>query len=742
MEIAREDPPAPVLSIVAPCFNEAANIPELVARCVRVLDDNGIAGEILLVDDWSQDDTGDVIREQESRFGPRVRGVAHQENLGIEAAWRSGLSASRGTYACFLDADLQNQPEDVGRLYREIRASNADLVQGVRRHIGKAERSRVLLSVGLNWLLNVSFGMRARDNKSGFVLARREVLGDVLSHRHRYRYFQTFITVATEARGFQIREVETLFERRIHGQSFLGRFPLKVIFFCLVDLVKAIHEYRFGRHRDLLLEGLLRRRLPASIPPPVTRGLRRAWLGLYLRLMQLHHWMITRNAGYYYEILGRSQWLDSDALEELQGAKLRKLVTHAYWHVPYYRRVMDELGIEPGDIRRVQDLRELPLLSKDVVRQRFYSDLMSDHHDKKAVLRVSTSGSTGEPLSCWVDRRQLELRWAATLRGLEWAGYRFGDCSVRLWHQNIGMDRTQVWKEKLDSWLCRRKLVPAFEFDPERVRAMEDVIRRHRPRLVEGYAESFHYLARSSLDPDLRGLGIRGLVSSAQTLDAGSRKTIEEAFGAKVFDKYGSREFSGIAYECDAGRRHVVAESYVVEILVEGRPAEPGELGEVVVTDLNNFVMPFVRYQIGDLAYAVDNREPCPCGRSLPRIGDIEGRVQSIVLGANGRAVPSSFFFHLLKDYGYALSRFQIEQAAPGSIVFRYIPADRFHPRVLEELAARMRRHLGGEMEIVPQPVDRIEMVRTGKYRAVVNRVPLSYQAMEDVLDPRSLADS
>ncbi len=742
MAIAGEELPATVLSIVAPCFNEADNLPELAVRCLRTIEGNEIPGEVILVDDGSRDRTSDVIREQAAKFAPRVRGVAHDKNLGIEASWRSGLKASRGAYVCFVDADLQNQPEDIDRLYREMRSSGADVVQGVRRQIGTAEKGRALLSVVLNWLLNVSFGMRSRDNKSGFVLARREVLEDILNHRHHYRYFQTFITVAARARGFRIREVETLFERRIHGESFLGRLPLKVVFFCLVDLAKAIHEYRFGKHRELPLEELLGRSLPASIPPPVTRGLRKVWLGLYLRLMPLHHWMITKNAGYYYAILDRSQWLSRHDLEELQSAKLRRLVAHAYWHVPYYRRVMDELGVGPRDVRGVQDLRALPLLSKEVVRERFYSDLMSDHHDKKAVLRVSTSGSTGEPLTCWVDRRQLEYRWAATLRGLSWTGYRFGDRSVRLWHQNIGMDRAQVWKEKLDSWLSRRTLVPAFEFDPARVRAMQEVIRRRRPRLVEGYAESFHFLARAGLGPDLRPLGILGLVSSAQTLDAESRRTIEEAFGAKVFDKYGSREFSGIAYECAAGGRHVVAESYVVEILVEGRPARPGELGEVVVTDLNNFVMPFLRYQIGDLAYAVDDDEPCPCGRRLPRMGMIEGRVQSMVLGANGRAVPSSFFFHLLKDYGYALSRFQIEQTVPGRLVFRFVKADRFHPRVLEELSARMRRYLGGETEIMPEPVDRIEMVSTGKYRAVVNRLPLSYQAMGEVLDPRRMAES
>jgi phenylacetate-CoA ligase len=582
--------------------------------------------------------------------------------------------------------------------------------------------------------------MRARDNKSGFVLCRREVLHEILRHRHRYKYFQTFVTVAAHARGYTIREVETLFETRIHGQSFIRqRFPFRLVRDCLVDVAKGIHEYRVQRYRDLLVEPFVRRRVPGSAPPPSMRGLRRLYFRLYMRLMPLHHWMITRNAGYYHRVLDRSQWLPPDAVRELQEAKLRRLINHAYWHVPYYREIMDRDGIKPEHIRTLDDLQKLPLLSKQDVRENLYFDLMSDSHRKKDVYRITTSGSTGQPLVAWVDRHQLEFRWAATLRSQEWTGYRFGDRTVRLWHQTIGMDRKQVFKEKLDAWMCRRKFVPAFELNAAGIKGMERLIRRHRPTLVDGYAESFHYLASLGLDPSLRQLGIRGLMSSAQTLDADSRREIETAFGTRVFDKYGSREFSGIAYECEAhAGHHVVGECYIVEILVNDRPAQPGELGEVVVTDLNNYVMPFIRYRIGDLAYAMDDGEACPCGRGLPRIGAVEGRVQSVVLGANGVAMPGTFFAHVLKDYSYALARFQIEQPAPGEIVFRYIPAPRFHPRVLQEIVAEFRRYLGEETRIREEAVERIEMVRTGKHQVVINRVPLNYQAMENVLDPRA----
>jgi phenylacetate-CoA ligase len=732
----------PELSVIAPCFNEQDNLRELVDRTLRVFDRKGIRGELVLVDDGSSDATAEVIRGLQSRHAGRVCGVFHPSTRGIEEGWRSGLAASTGKYVCLIDADLQYQPEDVYRLFREIRFSNVDVVQGVRSHIGRLKDNRYTLSVGLNRILNLCFGMRARDSKSGFVLTRHEVLAEILRHRHRYHYFQTFITVAATARGYSVREVETLFESRIHGQSFMTqRVPWKVVLASLVDIVKAIHEYRWNRYRDLVVEHFVREKLPREAPGPVHGPLRRLYFRVYQRLMPLHHWMITKNAGYYYRVLDRSQWLPPAAIREMQEEKLRRLIQHVYWHVPFYREAMDGAGVRPEDIRSLEDLRRMPVLEKADIRENLYFDLMSDSHRKRDVLRVTTSGSTGQPLTVWADRHQLEYRWAATLRSQEWTGYRFGDRTVRLWHQTIGMDRSQVFKERLDALLSRRKFVPAFELNDRGVQYMERVIRRHLPTLVDGYAESFNYLAKHGVDPALRSLGIRGLMSSAQTLDDSSRKRVQEAFGSQVFDKYGSREFSGIAYECAANDgHHVVAECYHVEILVEGRPAKPGELGEVLITDLNNYVMPLIRYRIGDLAYAMDDEQTCRCGRGLPRIGAVEGRVQSMVVGANGVAMPSSFFLHVLKDYSYAVERFQVEQTTPGKIVFRYVPAGRFHPRVLEEVYAVFRSYLGEEMEIRSEPVERIEMVHTGKFRSVINHMQIDYQDFDNVLDPRSVS--
>ena len=218
-------------------------------------------------------------------------------------------------------------------------------------------------------------------------------------------------------------------------------------------------------------------------------------------------------------------------------------------------------------------------------------------------------------------------------------------------------------------------------------------------------------------------------MSSAQTLPKASRELIESAFGCRVFDKYGSREFSGIAYECDhhAGH-HVVGEGYIVEILRDGRPAKPGEAGEVVITDLNNRCLPFIRYRIGDLAVAMDDA-PCACGRGLARIGDIEGRVQSIIRGTDGKYLPGTFFAHFLKEYDHAITKFQVIQDREGAMTFAIVKGGRYSDEALEEILAEFRKFLGDDMQIDVDFVDNVELIRTGKRLASVSRLDIDFQS-------------
>lgn len=724
------------ISVVAPCYNEEKNLKELSKRLLETFDKKNITGQVVLVNDGSSDNTGNVINEL-ANGNDRVVAVHHQKNQGMFQAWKSGIHKSSGKYVCLIDADLQNLPEDTWRLFKKIKTSHADLVQGYRSSVGRIRDSRYIFSRGLNVLLNLAFGMSSRDNKSGFVIAYKETLEDILRFRSKYYYPQSFITVSAKAKGYSIEEIETLFQSRLAGESFITKNPLRPIVLSFVDLFKAFLEFRLFFKGEDLIEDFLKQNKPTR-EPELRKSWRKVLYDLFFLTFPLHVWTIKRSTKKLISQLERTQWLTPNQIRKLQEKRLRRIIWHAYNHVEYYREMFDSLGLEPDDIKTIEDLQKLPYLEKDNVRENIYFGLLSDNHDKKEILKISTSGSTGHPFVCYADRHQLEMRWAATLRSMEWTGYRFGDRQMRLWHQTLGMSFKQVFKERFDAILSRRKFVPAYEMTEDNIEKFIDNLNKFKPQLIDGYAESFNFLARFIKEKNFKPThSPKGIISSAQALPDQSRQIIEQAFGCRVFDKYGSREFSGIAYESDAHDGHlVVAENYIVEIVKDGRPAQPGEVGEIIITDLNNRCMPFLRYRVGDLAVAMDNSVPSPCGRGLPRIGKIEGRVQAIIVGSNGSYIPGTFFAHLFKDYDHTVNQYKVVQDKPGEVTLQIVKALRFDEKDFNKILDSLYEFLGRETKIDVVFMDEIPMVRTGKQQGSISNMKIDFQKIESELKP------
>ena len=236
-------PPTRTLSVIAPCLNEELNVPTLVERTLAVFQHMPVPCELVLVDDGSTDGTWSAITAAMEREPQKVRGVRHERNRGIVGGWKSGLEVATGDLVCLIDSDLQNRPEDIARLYDAFEAEQADVAQGVRHPTGS--RRRVMFSRVLNTMLNIAFGMTLRDNKSGFVLCRRDVLTEALGDADGYRYFQSFLGVALAARGYRFAQVDTAFEPRHAGESFLSAFPVVVSLRICGELVR----YRLARAR-------------------------------------------------------------------------------------------------------------------------------------------------------------------------------------------------------------------------------------------------------------------------------------------------------------------------------------------------------------------------------------------------------------------------------------------------------------------------------------------------------------
>ena len=721
------------LSIISPCYNEEHNIPELVKRLLKTVEKIDLEAEIILIDDGSSDNTGKVIQNIVDQYDGLVIGYKNEKNLGIEASWKNGLKVCTGRYVCIIDSDLQYQPEAINRLYKELQYSNADIVQGYRSSIGRLKDSRKTLSVVLNFLLNLIFGMNLKDNKSGFILCSKLILENILNHRFNYNYFQSLIMVAAKSKGYRIRQVETLFLSRHLGNSFIPVIPLKLIIKVLYDIILGIIEYRFSPRKQTVLKQILTQSKVNSKNIYKIKGIRKLWFKIYILFMPIHHWMIGRSAAVYYHELNKSQWLPKKNIKDLQSKKLNLLVQHAYKHVPYYRDKMDCLNLLPEDIQTIDDLNKLPLLSKKNVRENIHFDLMSDNHDKSKIQKITTSGSTGQPFTYYVDKHQLEFRWAATLRGMEMTDYKFGDKQARLWHQTIGLTRIQIFKEYLDAFFTRRKFFPVFEIKQKNIDKMIKKISRYKPVLIDGYAEAITLCARYVSKNEKLSNRKMSIISSAQMLPEHSRKLIEKNLNSTVYDKYGSREFSGIAYECNKhSGHHIVAENYIVEILKDNNPAKPNQVGEIVITDLNNYCMPLIRYRIGDLAKSLGAKD-CDCGRGLPLIGDIEGRVQSIIIGANGKYLPGTYFSHLFKDYEFIVKQYQVLQKKADEIDLKIIKALRFEENLFNELIDKISVVLGEKTKINVTFVKDIPLIKTGKQTTVLSKIPIEFQNINNV---------
>ncbi|MBL9002869.1 MAG: glycosyltransferase family 2 protein [Myxococcales bacterium] len=237
------------LSVIAPCFNEEHNVATLVQRTLATFKAMGIVGELVLIDDGSRDRTWERITEAMQKH-PEVRGVRHLKNRGIEGGWLSGLDNSSADVICLIDSDLQNRPEDIERLWETYQREPVDIVQAVRHPQG-LERRRLVFSSTLNAILNISFGTHLRDSKSGFVICRREVFRLILDHKFKYRYFQSFIGAAAGVRQFTVAEVDTTFEQRRAGQSFLAGFPVKAVVRIVWELAKfRVETLTDPRHKE------------------------------------------------------------------------------------------------------------------------------------------------------------------------------------------------------------------------------------------------------------------------------------------------------------------------------------------------------------------------------------------------------------------------------------------------------------------------------------------------------------
>ena len=421
----------------------------------------------------------------------------------------------------------------------------------------------------------------------------------------------------------------------------------------------------------------------------------------------------------YLAELERTQYLPPSDLELIQSSALARLLRHAYQHVPYYRKCMDEWGVRPDDVRSAADLVKLPLLSR--LDARAAGEERISVVPPLPTIRKSTSGTMGQPLSFGYEPDSDFWRQAVRLRGFAWAGYHPGLVSFHYW--GAATARPPFWprqKIRLDRALRREHYVNCTLRGEAEMRDAVATIRRARPKVMLCFAQAGGDLARFINAEGLRDWDTIPVICGAERLLAADREALERAFGPAVFETYGSREVMLMGAECEQhDGLHMSFENLVVEILVDGRPARPGEVGEVVITDLHNRGMPFIRYVNGDLATALAPA-PCSCGRTLPRLGPVEGRVTETLVDGTGARVSGLVFNVMFASVlASSVTQFQAVQHVDRSITLRLVPSATMNETALAEIRAICHKVLKG-LEIRTEIVQEIPTTRSGKRQVVI----------------------
>jgi phenylacetate-CoA ligase len=401
-------------------------------------------------------------------------------------------------------------------------------------------------------------------------------------------------------------------------------------------------------------------------------------------------------------------------LHAWQDARLRRLVLHAYQSVPFYRRLFDRHRLHPRHIRGTVDLALIPLTDKAEMRRRGPLDLLARGHDPQALLSVRTSGSSGEPFT--IRRTWLEdkLQYLLRLRALGDFGVRHRDriVAVGVPGRPDSGDRKLVGRSLRTFGLQQRELIDGLQ-ESARVAGQ---LREAQPDVLVGLPGMLDRLAAPELADLVRGVRPRLVIIGGEVATPAMRLRIRETFAAPLYETYASHECPLMAWECRrSGDLHTCDDGVLVEVLRDGRPAEPGERGEVVVTNLHAYAMPFIRYRIGDLATRAG---ACPCGTPFASIGQIQGRMIDYFPLPDGRLLhPYEIVSRLVWGPSEWLKQYQLVQERRDRVVLYLVADEPPSPERVASIDRVVHPLLGPSVQFEVRQVTRIPFESTGKLR-------------------------
>lgn len=406
------------------------------------------------------------------------------------------------------------------------------------------------------------------------------------------------------------------------------------------------------------------------------------------------------------------QWYSADKLRLLQEFRLDKLLNQVELTIPYYQEILKKNKIA-GNRSPYERLGQLPILTKSIIKENI-SRLLDP--EKEKYIKVNTSGSSGERGTFYQDREAYSGALAIQSMFWDWAGFRLGDRAI----QN-GITPERGFVKAMKDLLMRVTYLPAYSLDKDfAIKALMSSQKGKYSRSFLGYASGLYTYAKFSQEAGIQDLKFKTVVSWGDKLFPQYRNLIKKQFKCDVFDTYGSSEGLVIASECEHHTYHIMTPHVHVEILnAKGEEVGPGEMGNVIVTRLDNYLMPLLRYKLGDLAIKACRDRVCPCGRNFPVLGTIIGRDTDIIYTPRKKALIVHFFTGIF-EHVLEIKQFQIVNRARRPMLVKYIPNQEISKNTIEVLREKICERAKEEFPIEFEMVSRIKPSASGKPQIIV----------------------
>jgi len=435
----------------------------------------------------------------------------------------------------------------------------------------------------------------------------------------------------------------------------------------------------------------------------------------FLYLIPIENRLGGKNFTDMYNFLKESENWNKKKLKEYQKKQLQQLLDHAVKHIPFY----SDIKLTSSD--PFENLEKFPIIEKGTIKDNI-GKFRANNVSEKNIYKVSTGGTSGNPLEFYLDNSTYGKEWAFVMTAWRRVGFIPGDKVVSFRGVEFKKaDKGVFWQ---DNPFYNLLEMSPFHMSEENLSEYVKKIKKFKPKYLHGYPSAISILAHYVDETEVQFPSITAVLAISENIYPGQRQLIEGAFKTRLFSFYGMSEKVIMAPECEFDTRyHAFPEYGVTEIIDKhDNPVDIGQRGELVGTGFLNYYMPFIRYRTEDYAI-LSEHQYCKCSRNHLLLTDLTGRWYQEMIVRNDGALISIAALNLHSDFLKNVYQYQFIQTKVGELIINIVPKKNFNVKDEERIRIAFYKKLGNEFRIIINLIDKIPLTERGKFKLLIQKI-------------------